>query len=111
MTVDDEELFPGFDHALKSMSAGEKALFVFSPKQAFGTPGNADLGVPPNTSLKAEVTLVELDETFKESWQMEPNEKIDAAEFRKSLGNKLFQQVDIFKSLAVSCYFMVVAFE
>ncbi|EGD76291.1 24-dehydrocholesterol reductase [Salpingoeca rosetta] len=92
VVVDDAQLFEGFDTALKTMSLGEKARFVFKAAQAYGVHGNEALGIPPHTDIKADVELVELDPEFKDTWEMGPEEQLEAAEKRKAAGTELFKQ-------------------
>jgi FKBP-type peptidyl-prolyl cis-trans isomerase 2 len=55
--VGDEELFSGFDTALKSMKAKEEAEFTFQPAQAFGSTGNSELNIPADAVVKATVKV------------------------------------------------------
>lgn len=57
LIVGDEELFPGFDEALKSMKNKEEASFTFQPSQAYGSQGNAELKVPGDAVVKADVKV------------------------------------------------------
>ena len=57
LVVGDEEVFPGFDVALKSMKDKEEATFSFKPKHAFGSAGSSELKVPADAVVKATVKV------------------------------------------------------
>jgi FKBP-type peptidyl-prolyl cis-trans isomerase len=90
VTIDDGDIFPGFDLALKSMKKGESATFKIDAKHAFGVTGNAALGVPAGASLTASITVVDFTNP-KMSYSLQSEEKIKSAEDYKTQGNALFQ--------------------
>lgn len=47
----------GLETALKKFKKGEKSKIVLAPKYAFGSSGNAELGIPPNATVEYIVTL------------------------------------------------------
>ncbi|KAJ2809576.1 FK506-binding protein 2B [Coemansia furcata] len=51
----------GWDEALMTMKKGEVASLTIQPEWAYGQRGNAVGKIPPNATLKFEVTLVQFD--------------------------------------------------
>ncbi|KAJ2899873.1 FK506-binding protein 2B [Coemansia aciculifera] len=51
----------GWDEALLTMKKGEVASLTIQPEWAYGQRGNEAGGIPPNATLKFEVTLVQFD--------------------------------------------------
>ncbi|KAG8190375.1 hypothetical protein JTE90_022019 [Oedothorax gibbosus] len=80
----------GIETALQKFNKGEKSKIVLAPKYAFGSSGNAELGVPPNATVEYEVTLKAF-EKEKESWNMSIEEKIEQSEIAKSKGTNYFK--------------------
>ncbi|XP_042515821.1 peptidyl-prolyl cis-trans isomerase FKBP62-like isoform X2 [Macadamia integrifolia] len=90
--TDDEQVIDGLDRAVMTMKKGEVALVIVAPEYAFGsTESQQGLAVvPPNSTVYYEVEL----ESFvkeKESWDMNTQEKIEAAGKKKEDGNALFK--------------------
>ncbi|XP_043719358.1 peptidyl-prolyl cis-trans isomerase FKBP62-like isoform X2 [Telopea speciosissima] len=90
--TDDEQVINGLDKAVMTMKKGEVALVTVAPEYAFGSSESqqALAVVPPNSTVYYEVEL----ESFvkeKESWDMNTQEKIEAAGKKKEDGNTLFK--------------------
>ncbi|CAK9309842.1 unnamed protein product [Citrullus colocynthis] len=90
--TDEEQVIDGLDKAVVTMKKGEIALLTIAPEYAFGSPeSQQDLAiVPPNSTVYYEVELVAFDKE-KESWDMNNQEKIEAAGKKKEEGNVLFK--------------------
>ncbi|KAG5586639.1 hypothetical protein H5410_047073 [Solanum commersonii] len=90
--TDEEQVIDGLDRAVMSMKKGEVALIIIAPDYAFGpSESKQDLGVvPPNSTVYYEVELVSFVKE-KESWDMNTQEKIEAAGKKKEEGNALFK--------------------
>lgn len=90
--TDEEQVIEGLDKAVLTMKKGEVALLTISPEYAFGSvESKQDLAVvPPNSTVYYEVELVSF-EKDKESWDMNTEEKIEAAGKKKEEGNALFK--------------------
>ncbi|GAB2282436.1 Peptidyl-prolyl cis-trans isomerase fkbp62 [Dionaea muscipula] len=90
--TDEEQVIEGLDKAVLKMKKGEVALVTIAPEYAFGTSeSQQELAVvPPNSTLYYEVELVSF-EKEKESWDMNTQEKIEAAGKKKEEGNALFK--------------------
>jgi len=84
------------------MKLGEQATIKVKSNYAYGVEGNSVLGIPPNTDLVYQITLLEFTKE-KESWEMDTfQEKEEAAMRRKNEGNKFFSDNRI--SLAIRKY-------
>ncbi|XP_004149324.1 peptidyl-prolyl cis-trans isomerase FKBP62 [Cucumis sativus] len=90
--TDEEQVIDGLDKAVVTMKKGEIALLTIAPEYAFGSSeSQQDLAVvPPNSTVYYEVELVAFDKE-KESWDMNNQEKIEAAGKKKEEGNVLFK--------------------
>ncbi|XP_044503341.1 peptidyl-prolyl cis-trans isomerase FKBP62-like isoform X2 [Mangifera indica] len=90
--TDEEQVIEGLDRAVLTMKKSEVALLTIAPEYAFGSSvSNQDLAVvPPNSTVYYEVELVSFDKE-KESWDMNTQEKIEAAGKKKEEGNTLFK--------------------
>jgi len=89
--VGEEQVIEGIEVCVESMKQGEHALLTLLPKYAYGEKGNELKQVPANAKLQYDVELLELIKE-KESWDMNAQEKIDAALKRKNEGNELFKE-------------------
>lgn len=90
--IDEEQVIDGLDRAVKSMKKGEVALVTIQPEYAFGSsvsPQELSI-VPANSTVYYEVELVSFVKE-KESWDMNTQEKIEAAGKKKEEGNALFK--------------------
>lgn len=90
--IDEEQVIDGLDRAVKSMKKGELALVTIQPEYAFGSsvsPQELAI-VPANSTVYYEVELVSFVKE-KESWDMNTQEKIEAAGKKKEEGNALFK--------------------
>lgn len=90
--TDEEQVIDGLDRAVMNMKKGEVALLTVAPEYAFGSfESKQDLAVvPPNSTVYYEVELVSFVKD-KESWDMNTEEKIEAAGKKKEEGNVLFK--------------------
>ncbi|KAF8646596.1 hypothetical protein HU200_065821 [Digitaria exilis] len=90
--TDEEEVIDGLDRAVLNMKKGEVALVTIPPEYAFGsTESKQDLAVvPPNSTVIYEVEIVSFVKD-KESWDLNNEEKIEAAGKKKEEGNALFK--------------------
>ncbi|XP_020261572.1 70 kDa peptidyl-prolyl isomerase-like isoform X2 [Asparagus officinalis] len=91
--TDEEQVIEGLDRAVMTMKKGEVALVTIPPEHAFAsTESKQDLAVvPPNSTVIYEVELASFVKE-KESWDMNTEEKIEAAGKKKEEGNALFKQ-------------------
>ncbi|XP_059447408.1 peptidyl-prolyl cis-trans isomerase FKBP62-like [Corylus avellana] len=90
--IDEEQVIDGLDRALKNMKKGEVALVTIQPDYAFGpSETQQELAiVPANSTVHYEVELLSFVKE-KESWEMNTQEKIEAAGKKKEEGNSLFK--------------------
>lgn len=90
--TDEEQVIDGLDKAVATMKKGEVALVTISPEYAFGSSESQQelAKVPPNSTVFYEVELVSFDKE-RESWDMNNEEKIEAAGKKKEEGNALFK--------------------
>ncbi|WMV48426.1 hypothetical protein MTR67_041811 [Solanum verrucosum] len=90
--IDEEQVVDGLEKAVKKMKKGEIALITIQPEYAFGvfdSPQELAI-VPGNSIVYYEVELVSFVKE-KESWDMNTQEKIEAAGKKKEEGNVLFK--------------------
>ncbi|CAA3001411.1 peptidyl-prolyl cis-trans isomerase FKBP62-like [Olea europaea subsp. europaea] len=90
--TDEEQVVEGLDRAVLTMKKGEVALLTITPEYAFGSSeSRQELAViPPNSTVYYDIELVSF-EKEKESWDMNTQEKIEAACKKKEEGNELFK--------------------
>ncbi|KAJ1407321.1 Tetratricopeptide-like helical domain superfamily [Sesbania bispinosa] len=90
--IDEEQVIDGLDRAVKNMKKGEIALVTIQPEYAFGPSGSPQelATVPPNSTVYYEVELLSFVKE-KESWDLNTQEKIEAAGKKKEEGNALFK--------------------
>ncbi|KAE9603026.1 hypothetical protein Lal_00012788 [Lupinus albus] len=90
--IDEEQVIDGLDTAVKNMKKGEIASVIIQPEYAFGPSGSPQelATVPPNSTLYYEVELLSFVKE-KESWDLNTQEKIEAAGKKKEEGNVLFK--------------------
>ncbi|KAK6937856.1 Tetratricopeptide repeat 1 [Dillenia turbinata] len=90
--TDEEQVIDGLDRAVMAMKKGEVASVTIAPEYAFGTSeSKQELAVvPPNSIVFYEVELVSFVKD-KESWDMNTEEKIEAAAKKKEEGNVFFK--------------------
>lgn len=90
--TDEEQVIEGLDRAALTMKKGEVAFLTIAPEYAFGSSeAKQELAVvPSNSTVCYEVELVSF-EKEKESWDMNTQEKIEAAAKKKEEGNALFK--------------------
>ncbi|KAF5746276.1 peptidyl-prolyl cis-trans isomerase FKBP62-like [Tripterygium wilfordii] len=97
--TDEEQVIDGLDRAVMTMKKGELGLVTIAPEYAFGSSeSQQELAVvPPNATVCYEVELVSFDKE-KESWDMNAQEKIEAAGKKKEEGNAFFKAGKYFKA-------------
>lgn len=90
--TDEEQVIPGLDRAAATMKKGERALLTISPEYGFGSDmAERDLAVvPPCSNLVYEVEMLDFIKE-KAPWELNIQEKIDAAGKKKEEGNILFK--------------------
>ncbi|KAG7537102.1 Tetratricopeptide repeat [Arabidopsis suecica] len=90
--TDEEQVIEGLEKAVMGMKKGEVALITISPEYGFGSSeSKQELAViPPNSTVFYEVEMVSFIKE-KESWDMNTQEKIEAAGKKKEEGNMLFK--------------------
>ncbi|XP_045821284.1 70 kDa peptidyl-prolyl isomerase-like [Trifolium pratense] len=90
--IDEEQVIDGLDRAVKNMKKGEIALVIIQPEYAFGQSASPHelATVPPNSTVYYEVELISFVKE-KESWDLNTEEKIEAAGKKKEEGNALFK--------------------
>lgn len=90
--TDEEQVIEGLDKAVMKMKKGEVAVVTVAPEYGFGSyESKQELAiVPANSTLYYEVELVSF-EKERESWDMNTEEKIEAAGRKKEEGNTLFK--------------------
>ncbi|PIN09856.1 FKBP-type peptidyl-prolyl cis-trans isomerase [Handroanthus impetiginosus] len=90
--TDEEQVIEGLDRAVTTMKKGEIALLTIASEYAFGSSESKQelATVPPNSTVYYEVELVSFVKE-KESWDMNTQEKIEAAGKKKEEGNALFK--------------------
>ncbi len=62
LLVDKEQLFPGMRDAIKLLSEGEQATFLFPSSLAYGYPGDGDR-IGPATPIKVSLRLLKINST------------------------------------------------
>ncbi|KAL6497851.1 Peptidyl-prolyl cis-trans isomerase fkbp62 [Orobanche hederae] len=90
--TDEDQVIEGLDMAVTKMKKGEIALLTIAPEYAFGsTESKQELAmVPSNSTVYYEIELISFVKE-KESWDMNTEEKIEAAGKKKEEGNALFK--------------------
>ncbi|KAL3684851.1 hypothetical protein R1sor_002873 [Riccia sorocarpa] len=90
--TDEEQVIIGLDKAVTTMKKGERSVITISSEYGFGDAEvKRELAVvPPKSTLIYDVEMVSFDKE-KESWDMESEEKIEAAIRLKEDGNALFK--------------------
>ncbi|GLT61745.1 hypothetical protein SLA2020_344280 [Shorea laevis] len=91
-TTDEEQVIAGLDRAAATMKKGERALLTISPEYGFGSMEvKCDLGtVPPCSNMVYEVEMLNFIKE-KTPWELNNQEKIEAAGKKKEEGNILFK--------------------
>ncbi|KAK4492181.1 hypothetical protein RD792_002979 [Penstemon davidsonii] len=90
--TDEEQVIEGLDRAVLTMKKGEVALLIIASEYAFGSSETQQelATIPPNSTVYYDVELISFDKE-KESWDMNTEEKIEAAGKKKEEGNALFK--------------------
>lgn len=87
-------IIKGWNEGVKTMKKGEKALFTLAPQYAYGAAGSPPK-IPPNSTLKFEITLLDFDKKEPSKWDHSPEERIPLAEGFKLQGNDAFKNGNI----------------
>jgi tetratricopeptide (TPR) repeat protein len=92
VTEEDQCPCEGLELAIMKMKLGEHALVTIHPEYGFGSQGatQPQAVVPGEATLTYDITLSAFD-NFKESWDMETSEKLEAAHSLKEKGNQAFK--------------------
>ncbi|XP_012068191.1 70 kDa peptidyl-prolyl isomerase isoform X2 [Jatropha curcas] len=90
--TDEEQVIAGLDRAAATMKKGEQAVLTIHPEYGFGSiEVKRDLAiVPPSSVLVYEVEMLDFLKE-KAPWEMNNQEKIEAACIKKEEGNLLFK--------------------
>lgn len=80
----------GVDQAIKKFKKGEKSLLKVKAGYAYGAVGCVDYNIPADADLEYEVELKKF-EKAKESWEMDPPEKLEQSELSKNKGTDYFK--------------------
>ncbi|WCJ35596.1 Peptidyl-prolyl cis-trans isomerase FKBP65 [Euphorbia peplus] len=91
-TTDEEQVIAGLDRAASTMRKGEQAILTISPEYGFGSiEVKRDLAtIAPCSTLIYEVAMLDFVKE-KVPWEMNNQEKIEAASRKKEEGNVLFK--------------------
>jgi FK506-binding protein 4/5 len=89
-TAGDEDEIPGIEQAVLSMTKGEVASFVLSPKYGYGVKGNAELNVPATSTLVGTLELVDFT-NLKQIYELTDEERIANAGDMRVKGNEFFK--------------------
>lgn len=90
--TDEEQVIAGLDRAAATMKKGEQAVLTINPEYGFGSiEVKKDLAtVPPSSVLVYEVEMLDFIKE-KAPWEMNNQEKIEAASRKKEEGSLLFK--------------------
>lgn len=83
----------GWEAGFASMKKGERATLICSPDYAYGARGSPPK-IPPNSTLKFEVELLDFKDKKKEKWEYSDEEKLAEANSAKAIGNERLKQGD-----------------
>lgn len=83
-------LCPGFELALLKFKKDEKSKIHIKSSQAWGSQGNTEFGLAPNTDVTYEIELVNF-EKAKDTWQLNGDEKLEQSEIMKNKGTDMFK--------------------
>lgn len=100
-------IIDGVERAVEKQKKGEVARVIIKPQYAFGAEGNADLGVPANTTVEYTITLKTF-EKAKESWSLDTEERIEQSKLLKEKGTNYFKAGKY--NLAIKMYKKVLSF-
>ncbi|XP_065881979.1 70 kDa peptidyl-prolyl isomerase-like isoform X2 [Euphorbia lathyris] len=91
-TTDEEQVIAGLDRGASTMRKGERAILTINPEYGFESiEAKRDLAtVPPFSKLIYEVEMLDFIKE-KVPWEMNNQEKIEAANRKKEEGNLLFK--------------------
>lgn len=99
-TVDEDEVLPGLDRAVVAMKKKERAVVSVDPEYGLGKEmavTSKGVEVPGGSTLVADMRLLEF-EKDKESYQLESNEKVEAAKRKKDDGNSKLKNGKVAKA-------------
>jgi FK506-binding protein 4/5 len=93
-TVGEGAIPPGLDKAVKSMQKGEIARVFLTSKWAFGTEGNRELGIEPNTDVSYEIEILDWTKGKDYFWDVTGgfDERYREALKRKEEGNVFYSK-------------------
>jgi peptidylprolyl isomerase len=88
------QVIKAWDMGFASMSKGEKAILTCAPEYAYGSNGSPPK-IPPNSTLKFDVELIDFGPKPKEMWEMNEEEKMEEALKAKTRGNEVLKAGDL----------------
>lgn len=97
----DFAVIKGVEIALERMTVGETSRLKIQSKYAFGSKGNDDFNIPPNSTVEYIVKLIDCEKGIEE-WKLSDEERLQQAELYKSIGTKYFFKGNFF--LAIKKY-------
>lgn len=91
LTLGEETLPQGIQYAISTLHVGDAARFTVAPVQGYGLQGNEALKIPAGVTTIWTIELLELLNAPDPS-TLEPAQKLDMANLKKTDGNTLFTQ-------------------
>ncbi|KAM9672360.1 peptidyl-prolyl cis-trans isomerase FKBP4 isoform 1-T1 [Trichechus inunguis] len=81
----------GLEKTIQRMEKGEHSIVYLKPSYAFGSVGKEKFQIPPHAELTYEIHLKSF-EKAKESWEMNPEEKLEQSTIVKERGTGYFKE-------------------
>ncbi|XP_054744105.1 FK506-binding protein 59 isoform X1 [Anastrepha obliqua] len=91
----------GVEIALEKMTVGETSKLKIQGKYAFGSKGNDNFNIPPNSTVEYIVKLIDCEKGLEE-WKLTEEERLQQAELYKAKGTKYFSKQNY--ALAIKMY-------
>ena len=91
--INSDEIIKGWSIGVRTMKKGERSMFTIKPEYAYGEKGSPP-SIPPNSTLRFEIKLLDFREREKSKWDFTPEERIQKAKEFKEEGAKLFKSGD-----------------
>ena len=97
----DDGVIKGLNKGIETMEVGEIANFIIHQDWAYGKEGfTEDPCIPPNTDMRYEVELLNIDpDTKLTKWDIKAEDRFECAQKTKEEGNKLFKENKIEEAL------------
>ena len=96
--VDDMTVIRGIEEGLLTMKEGETAELEICPAHAYGADGDPDIGVPPDSTVVAVVTLVDFDND-PDAYELEEDEKLKHMAAKRRMGNDMYKRQEYHRAL------------